>query len=111
MPEVRSISATVAAKRVAPALKLCYLIPDRASILALTSWSTLLRDYGITNHSRNLEVSSAQASPLEPTFSSTPSHPISIFRSSYSFDIFRFSNGKFYAFLSSFMCACSPTLY
>jgi hypothetical protein len=55
-----------------------------------------------------LLVSSAQASPLLPTYSSTPSHPISIFSFSYSSNILRFSNGKLYAFLSSFMCASFP---
>jgi hypothetical protein len=97
------------AARVAPVLKLCYLIPDRVSILALTPWSTILLEW--LRNSRpfmKLEVSSAQASPFEPTFSSTPSYPISIFRSSYSSDILRFSNGKFYAFLSSFMSALFP---
>lgn len=79
------------------------------SILALTPWSTILLEWLWNSQPfTKLEVSSAQASLLEPTFSSAPSHSISIFRSSYSSDIFRFSNGKFYAFLSSFMCALFP---
>jgi hypothetical protein len=97
------------AKCVAPAVKLPYLIPDRVSILALTPWSTVLLECLRNSQTfTKLLVSSAQASPLEPTFSSTPSHPISIFSFSYSSDILQFSNGKLYAFLSSFMCALFP---
>jgi hypothetical protein len=97
------------AKCVTPAVKLPYLIPDRVSILALTPWSTVLLEWLRNSQTfMKLLVSSAQASPLEPTFSSTPSHPISIFSFSYSSYILLFSNGKLYAFLSSFVCASFP---
>lgn len=98
------------AKCVAPALKLPCLIPDRLSILSLTPWSTVLLGWlKIPNHSWNLKFflhKHHHWNLLSALL--TPSHPIYIFRSSYSSNNFKFSNGKFYAFLSSFMCALFP---